>query len=174
MGVDDITPQLEVLEQIHGRAVFQPDFAHGSLSFVRSLVRSTQPQWWRTLIYMTISTMATAAPALLIEWVMTDFGAIQAAPLAIHNLLMLLCFPLVIYITTAAHPKCPAQRANLWLACNTPLKPQWAMQCAARKIGCQPWVKPIRCRLKTIVALGVKPRSLNNLSAYSYCYAKKS
>lgn len=93
MGVDDITPQLEVLEQIHGRAVFQPDFAHGSLSFVRSLVRSTQPQWWRTLIYMTISTMATAAPALLIEWVMTDFGAIQAAPLAIHNLLMLLCFP---------------------------------------------------------------------------------
>ena len=102
MGVDDITPQLEVLEQIHGRAVFQPDFAHGSLSFVRSLVRSTQPQWWRTLIYMTISTMATAAPALLIEWVMTDFGAIQAAPLAIHNLLMLLCFPLVIYITNVS------------------------------------------------------------------------
>ena len=86
MGVDDIAPQLEALEQTHGRAVFQPDFAHGPLAFVRSLVRSTQPQWWRTLIYMTISTMATAAPALLIEWVMTDFGAIQAAPLAMHNL----------------------------------------------------------------------------------------
>lgn len=102
MDASSIEPQLEALERDHGRAVFRPDLTHGPWTFVRSLLQSTRPQLWRTLAYMVISTIATAAPALLIEWVMTDFDAIQADPLSWGNLGLLACFPLVIYLTNVS------------------------------------------------------------------------
>lgn len=102
MDASSIEPQLEALERDHGRAVFQPDLSRGPWAFVRSLLQSTRPQLWRTLVYMVVSTLATAAPALLIEWVMRDFAAIQDAPWAVGNLALLLCFPLVIYITNVS------------------------------------------------------------------------
>ena len=80
LGVDDITPVIQELEKKHGRALLKLDTENGSWQFVRSLMRSTQPHFWRALIYMVISTAAAAAPALLIEMVMTHFEAIQANP----------------------------------------------------------------------------------------------
>jgi ABC-type multidrug transport system fused ATPase/permease subunit len=102
MDAADITPQLEELERHHGRALFQPELARGPWGFVGSILRTTRPQLWRTLVYMTLSTLAGAAPALLIEWVMTHFTAIQEAPLAAPHLALLLCFPLVIYLTNVS------------------------------------------------------------------------
>ena len=101
-GVQDIPPLLEALEKTHGRKLLKLDTQHGSWPFIRSIMASTQPHFWRTLVYMVVSTLATAAPALLIEQVMTRFDAIRAAPLAAENLALLVMFPLVIYITNAS------------------------------------------------------------------------
>ena len=98
LGVDDITPVIQELEKKHGRALLKLDTENGSWQFVRSLMRSTQPHFWRALIYMVISTAAAAAPALLIEMVMTHFEAIQANPWSPRHLGMLALFPLVIYV----------------------------------------------------------------------------
>ena len=98
-GVDDIEPLLEAMEKTHGRALLKLDTLRGSWPFIRSIMASTKPHFWRTMVYMIITTLAGAAPALLIEQVMTRFDAIRAAPSAPENLTLLLMFPLVIYIT---------------------------------------------------------------------------
>jgi ABC-type multidrug transport system fused ATPase/permease subunit len=102
MGVEDITPCLEAMEKTHGKALLKLDVAGGPWTLVASVMRSTRPQFWRTLIYMTIATVAAAAPALLIEHFMTGFDAIKAAPLELAHLAFLLCFPLVIYLTNVS------------------------------------------------------------------------
>ncbi len=99
LRVEDIAPVLQELERKHGRALLKLDTEHGPWKFVRSLMRSTRPHFWRALIYMVISTAAAAAPALLIEMVMTHFEAIQADPWSPRHLAMLALFPLVIYVT---------------------------------------------------------------------------
>ncbi|MES2948088.1 MAG: ATP-binding cassette domain-containing protein [Pseudomonadota bacterium] len=98
-GVEDIDPQLQSLEKTHGRAILQLETQRGSWQFIRSIMRSTRPHLWRTMVYMFITTAAAAAPALLIEQVMTRFEAIKAAPWLPEHVALLLAFPLVIYIT---------------------------------------------------------------------------
>lgn len=102
MDVQDIDPVLQALEKHHGRALLQLDTAHGSWKLVRSLMRSTQPHFWWALVYMVVSTAAAAAPALLIEMVMTHFEAIQADPWSPRHVAMLALFPLVIYTTNVS------------------------------------------------------------------------
>lgn len=101
-GVEDIEPRVEALEQRDGRAQFELETQKGAWPFIRGLILSTRPQAWRTLVYMVISTIAAAAPALLIEQVMTRFDAIRAAPTAPLHLALLLAFPLTIYITNVS------------------------------------------------------------------------
>lgn len=98
-GVHDIDPAVEAMEKTHGRALLQLDTGHGSWPFIRSILRSTRPHLWWTMVYMVITTMAAAAPALLIEQVMTRFDAIKAAPWLPEHVALLLAFPLVIYVT---------------------------------------------------------------------------
>ncbi len=98
-GVHDMEPAVEALEKTHGRALLQLDTAHGSWAFIRSIMRSTRPHLWWTLVYMVITTTAAAAPALLIEQVITRFDAIKAAPWLPEHVALLLAFPLVIYVT---------------------------------------------------------------------------
>ncbi|MES2584520.1 MAG: ATP-binding cassette domain-containing protein [Pseudomonadota bacterium] len=98
-GVHDMDPAVETLEKTHGRVLLQLDTAHGSWAFIRSIMRSTRPHLWWTLVYMVITTMAAAAPALLIEQVITRFDAIKAAPWLPEHVALLLAFPLVIYVT---------------------------------------------------------------------------
>jgi len=102
MGVEDITPRLQELEKTHGKPLLKLDVGGGPWTMVVSVMRATQPQFWRTLIYMTIATVATAAPALLIEQFMTRFDAIRAAPLELAHLAFLLSFPLIIYVTNVS------------------------------------------------------------------------
>lgn len=102
MGVEDIAPRLEELEKTHGKPQLKLDVGRGPWALVGSLMRATRPQFWRTLIYMTIATVATAAPALLIELFMTRFDTIRAAPMELVHLAFLLCFPLVIYLTNVS------------------------------------------------------------------------
>jgi ABC-type multidrug transport system fused ATPase/permease subunit len=102
MDVAQIAPNLQAMEKTHGKALLQLDTQGGPWTLVRSLMRSTRPQFWRTLVYMLISTLAAAAPALLIEQFMTRFDAIKADPLALPHLALLLCFPLVIYVTNVS------------------------------------------------------------------------
>jgi ABC-type multidrug transport system fused ATPase/permease subunit len=102
MGVEDIAPRLQALEKTHGKALLKLDVGGGPWTLVASVMRSTRPQFWRTLVYMTIATIATAAPALLIEQFMTRFGALKGAPLELAHLALLLCFPLVIYLTNVS------------------------------------------------------------------------
>ena len=102
MGVEDIAPRLEALEKTHGKALLKLDVGGGPWTLVASVMRSTRPQFWRTLVYMTIATVAAAAPALLIEHFMTGFDAIKAAPLEMAHLALLLSFPLVIYLTNVS------------------------------------------------------------------------
>lgn len=98
-GIHDMDPALEALEKTHGRALLQLDTVNGSWAFIRSILRSTRPHLWWTLVYMVITTMAAAAPALLIEQVITRFDAIKAAPWLPAHVALLLAFPLVIYVT---------------------------------------------------------------------------
>lgn len=98
-GVHDMDPALEAMEQTHGRALLRLDTANGSWAFIRSILRSTRPHLWWTTVYMVITTMAAAAPALLIEQVITRFDAIKAAPWLPAHVALLLAFPLVIYVT---------------------------------------------------------------------------
>nr|WP_315489509.1 ATP-binding cassette domain-containing protein [uncultured Rhodoferax sp.] len=98
-GVHDMDPALEAMEQTHGRALLQLDTANGSWAFIRSILRSTRPHLWWTTVYMVITTMAAAAPALLIEQVITRFDAIKATPWLPAHVALLLAFPLVIYVT---------------------------------------------------------------------------
>ncbi|QTN26428.1 ATP-binding cassette domain-containing protein [Rhodoferax sp. AJA081-3] len=98
-GIHDMDPAIEAMEQTHGRALLQLDTANGSWAFIRSIIRSTRPHLWWTLVYMAITTMAAAAPALLIEQVITRFDAIKAAPWLPEHVALLLAFPLVIYVT---------------------------------------------------------------------------
>jgi ABC-type multidrug transport system fused ATPase/permease subunit len=98
MDVAQIAPNLQAMEQTHGKALLKLDTQGGPWAFVRSLMRSTRPQFWRTLVYMVISTVAAALPALLIEQLMVRFDAIKAAPLMPLHLALLLSFPLVIYV----------------------------------------------------------------------------
>ena len=90
--VADIEPAVQSLEKTHGRALLQLDTQHGSWPFIRSILRSTRPHFWRTMVYMVISTMAAAAPALLIEQVMTRFDAIKASPWSPEHVALLLAF----------------------------------------------------------------------------------
>ena len=101
-GVEDIEPRLQALEQNHGRALLKLDTQHGSWRFIRSIMLSTKPHLWRAMVYMVITTAAAAAPALLIEQVMTHYEAIKAAPWKPLHLALLLAFPLVIYVTNVA------------------------------------------------------------------------
>lgn len=101
-GVNDIEPRLQALEQHHGRALLKLDTRHGSWRFIRSIMLSTKPHLWRAMVYMVITTAAAAAPALLIEQVMTHFEAIKAAPWTPFHMALLLAFPLVIYLTNVA------------------------------------------------------------------------
>jgi ABC-type multidrug transport system fused ATPase/permease subunit len=101
-GVEDIEPRLQKLESAHGRALLKLDTQHGSWRFIRSIMRSTQPHLWRAMVYMVITTAAAAAPALLIEQVMTHFEAIKAAPWKPFHVALLLAFPLVIYLTNVS------------------------------------------------------------------------
>ncbi len=98
-GVHDMDPALEAMEKTHGRALLQLDTANGSWAFIRSILRSTRPHLWWTLVYMAITTTAAAAPALLIEQVITRFDAIKATPWLPAHVALLLAFPLVIYVT---------------------------------------------------------------------------
>ena len=98
-GVHDMDPAIEALEKTYGRALLQLDTANGSWAFIRSIMRSTRPHLWWTTVYMVITTMAAAAPALLIEQVITRFDAIKAAPWLPEHVALLLAFPLVIYVT---------------------------------------------------------------------------
>ncbi len=101
-GVDEVPRDLEALQQAQGRATLQLDTRHGALAFVHSVIRSTRPQFWRTLIYMLVSTLAAAAPPLLIERVIVNFDAIQADPFNPAHLLLFAAFPLSIYITNVS------------------------------------------------------------------------
>ncbi len=98
LRVQDITPGLQALEQHHGRAQLRLQTMRGPWPFIASLVRTTQPQFWRTLVYMVVATLAAAAPALLIEQAMTRFEAIRADPWAPGHVLLLALFPAVIYL----------------------------------------------------------------------------
>lgn len=98
-GVHDIDPAIEAMEKTHGRALLRLDTGRGSWPFIRSILRSTRPHLWWTMVYMVITTMAAAAPALLIEQVMTRFDAIKAEPWLPEHVALLLAFPLVIYVT---------------------------------------------------------------------------
>lgn len=98
-GVHDMDPAVEALEKTHGRALLQLDTAHGSWAFIRSILRSTRPHLWWTLVYMAVTTTAAAAPALLIEQVISRFDAIKAAPWLPEHVALLLAFPLVVYLT---------------------------------------------------------------------------
>jgi ABC-type multidrug transport system fused ATPase/permease subunit len=102
MGVQDIAPRLQGMEKTHGKALLQLDVSGGPWALVRSVMHSTRPQFWRTLVYMVIATLAGAAPALLIEQFITRFDAIQAAPMELPHGAFLLCFPLVIYLTNVS------------------------------------------------------------------------
>jgi hypothetical protein len=53
----DIAPALQALERTHGRALLRLD-TRGAWAFTRSIVATTRPQFWRTLIYMVLSTIA--------------------------------------------------------------------------------------------------------------------
>ncbi len=101
-GVQGIDPVIDAMEKTHGRALLQLDTAHGSWPFIRSILRSTRPHLWWTLVYMVITTTVAAAPALLIEQVMVRFGAIKAAPWLPEHVALLLAFPMVIYVTNVA------------------------------------------------------------------------
>ena len=101
-GVEDIDPLVEALEQTNGRAQLKLDTQSGTWPFIRGVIRSTKPQFWRTLGYMVVTTTAAAAPALLIEQVMTRFDAIRADPWAPEHLVLLLLFPLTVYITNVS------------------------------------------------------------------------
>lgn len=101
-GVHDMDPAVEAMEKNHGRALLQLDTGHGSWAFIRSILRSTRPHLWWTLVYMVITTMAAAAPALLIEQVMTRFDAIKADPWLPEHVALMLAFPLVIYVTNVS------------------------------------------------------------------------
>lgn len=101
-SVADIERRVEALEQHNGRAQLELETGAGAWPFIRSLMQSTRPQWWRTLVYMVISTIAAAAPALLIEQVMTRFDAIRQDPTAPLHLALLLAFPLTIYVTNVS------------------------------------------------------------------------
>ncbi len=96
--VEDIAPAVQALEKQHGRAQLRLQTTRGPWPFIASLVRTTQPQFWRTLVYMVVATTASAAPALLIEQAMTRYDAIQADPWAPGHLLLLALFPIVIYL----------------------------------------------------------------------------
>ena len=96
--VQDIAPAVEAMEAHQGRALLALQTTRGAWPFIRSLIATTRPQFWRTLVYMVLSTIAAAAPALLIEQAMTRYADIQAAPLAPRNLALLALFPLVVYI----------------------------------------------------------------------------
>src|SRR6185436_16604889 len=96
--VQDIAPSVQALEEQHGRAQLKLDTTHGPWPFIASLVRTTRPQFWRTLVYMVVATLAAAAPALLIEQAMTRFEPIRADPWAPAHVLLLALFPLVIYL----------------------------------------------------------------------------
>ena len=98
-GIDDIAPVVEAMEKTHGRILLKLDTQNGSWPFIRSIMRSTRPHLWWTLVYMVITTIAAAAPALLIEQVMVRYDAIKAAPWLAEHVALLLAFPLVIYVT---------------------------------------------------------------------------
>ncbi|MEO7105891.1 MAG: ATP-binding cassette domain-containing protein, partial [Rhodoferax sp.] len=95
----DVDAALEDLEKAHGRALLKLDTLNGSWLFIRSILVSTRPYFWRTMVYMVLSTMAAAAPALLIEQVMKRFDAIKAEPWLLQHEALLLAFPIVIYVT---------------------------------------------------------------------------
>lgn len=101
-GIQDIEPRVEALEQHNGRAQLKLETASGAWPLIRSLMQSTRPQGWRTLVYMVVSTIAAAAPALLIEQVMTRFDAIRLDPLAPLHLALMFAFPLTVYITNVS------------------------------------------------------------------------
>ena len=98
-GVQDIDPQIQRLETQYGTVRSTMQTQRGVWRFIQSIMLSTRPLFWSALLYMLVSTVAGLAPALLIELVMTHFEAIQASPWSLPNALLLLAFPLVIYIT---------------------------------------------------------------------------
>ena len=99
---EDITPELEKLEMTYGRAQWRTDTTHGIWPFLRGVMASTRPHFWRSMWYMLINTVSVAAPALLIEQVMTRFDAIKADPAAPLHLALLFGFPLTIYVTNVS------------------------------------------------------------------------
>ena len=102
LRVEDVTPELQKLELTYGRAQWHMDTTHGTWRFLRGIMASTRPHFWRSLVYMLINTLSVAAPALLIEQVMTRFDAIKADPGTPLHLALLLAFPLSIYITNVS------------------------------------------------------------------------
>ena len=90
-GVQDIEPLLEELEKTHGRILLKLDTENGSWPFIRSIMASTRPHFWRTMVYMVITTLAAAAPALLpfsamwieVKWLL--FCAAQTTARCAHS-----------------------------------------------------------------------------------------
>jgi ABC-type multidrug transport system fused ATPase/permease subunit len=96
--VQDLPDTLGPMEAQHGRATMQLVSQSGWLRFMRSILASTQPYFVRAMVYMLLATISIAAPALLIEKVMTDFAALQANPWSGEHIALLLAFPVSIYL----------------------------------------------------------------------------
>ncbi len=58
-------PVLQEMEKQHGRALLKLETGRGSWPFVRWLLASTKPHFWRALVYMLLTTAAAATPPLL-------------------------------------------------------------------------------------------------------------
>jgi ABC-type multidrug transport system fused ATPase/permease subunit len=98
-GVQDIDPIIQRLETRYDTAQSPMQTQRGLWRFIQSIMLSSRPLFWSALLYMLVSTVVGLAPALLIELVMTHFESIQVSPWTLPNALLLLAFPLVIYIT---------------------------------------------------------------------------
>jgi ABC-type multidrug transport system fused ATPase/permease subunit len=73
LGVEDIPAELEALEKHEGRARLKLEIGEHTQPFVHSLIASTSGQFWRTLFYMVLSSVAVASPPLVIERLLKDF-----------------------------------------------------------------------------------------------------
>lgn len=98
-SLTSLPPALQALERDYGRAQLELQTTKGFWPFILSLIRSTRPQFWRTLIYMILDVASIAAPPLLIEAIMTHFESIRAEPLRISHFLLLIALPASLFIT---------------------------------------------------------------------------
>jgi len=96
---DDIAPVLEGLETQHDHVKLKLDTSAGTWNFIQSIIKSTKPQFWRTLFFMVVAETAVAAPPLLVEQIIRRFEAIRANPFEATHLALLIALPFSVFFT---------------------------------------------------------------------------